>query len=116
MRLMPVICFVVIIGVMAVMYFIIAKPQATACKGGRLSKIKTMIIETYRATLKHDTGMIRIKVISLSGEKGAIQQITTAEHCPECAIIKLKKINTKNYNDMKALNEMNNLEKGYFAC
>lgn len=39
--------------------------------------------------------MIRIKVISLSGEKGAIQQVTTAEHCPECAIIKLKKINTK---------------------
>ncbi len=39
--------------------------------------------------------MIRIKVVSLSGEKGAIQQITTAEHCPECAIIKLKKINTK---------------------
>lgn len=39
--------------------------------------------------------MIRIKVVSLSGKKGAIQQITTAEHCPECAIIKLKKINTK---------------------
>jgi len=77
------------------MYFTIPNPQATACKGGRLSKIKAMIIETYRATVKHDTGMIRIKVVSLSGEKGAIQQITTAEHCPECAIIKLKRINTK---------------------
>ncbi|MVZ64170.1 hypothetical protein [Sphingobacterium humi] len=54
-----------------------------------------MITETYQATLKHDTGMIWVKVVSLSGERGAIQQITTAEHCPECAIIKLKKINTK---------------------
>jgi hypothetical protein len=39
--------------------------------------------------------MIRIKVVSLSGARGAIQQIATAELCPECAIIKLKKINTK---------------------
>lgn len=39
--------------------------------------------------------MIRVKVVSLSGERGAIQQITTAEHCPECAIIKFKNINTK---------------------
>lgn len=95
MRLTPVTCFAVTIGAIAVMYSIIANPQATACKGGRLLKIKSMIIETYRATLKHDTGMIRVKVVSLSGERGAIQQITTAEHCPECAIIKLKKINTK---------------------
>ena len=39
--------------------------------------------------------MILVKVVSLSGERGAIQQITIAERCPECAIIKLKKINSK---------------------
>lgn len=54
-----------------------------------------MTIETYIATLKHDKGKARVKVVSLSGEQGAIQQITAVEGCPERAIIKLKLINTK---------------------
>ncbi len=54
-----------------------------------------MTIETYKATLKHDKGTARVKVVSLSGEQGAIQQITAVEHCPERAIIKLKLINSK---------------------
>lgn len=55
-----------------------------------------MTIETYIATLKHDKGTARVKVVSLSGEQGAIQQITAVERCPERAIIKLKLINNKN--------------------
>lgn len=51
-----------------------------------------MKIETYRATLKHDRGTKRLEVVSLSGEQGAVKQITVAEHCPTTAIIKLKKI------------------------
>lgn len=54
-----------------------------------------MTIETYIATLKHDKGTARIKVVSLSGEQGAIQQITAIEGCPDRAIIKLKLINSK---------------------
>lgn len=54
-----------------------------------------MTIETYIATLKHDTGKIRLKVVSLHGTQGAIQQITAVEGCPERAIIKLKLINSK---------------------
>lgn len=51
-----------------------------------------MKIEIYKVTLKHDKGTKRLKVISLSGEQGAVKQITVAEHCPTTAIIKLKKI------------------------
>lgn len=54
-----------------------------------------MILETYVATLKHDNGKIRIRVVSMSGEKGAIEQICKAENCPERAMIKLKKIKSK---------------------
>ncbi|MDX3913917.1 MAG: hypothetical protein QHC79_10310 [Pseudosphingobacterium sp.] len=54
-----------------------------------------MTIETYIASLKHDAGTVRLKVVSLSGEDGAIQQIAATEGCPERAILKLKKINTK---------------------
>jgi len=46
------------------MYFTIPNPQAIARKGGRLSKIKAMIMETYRATVKHDTGVIRKKSLA----------------------------------------------------
>lgn len=51
-----------------------------------------MIIESYRATLKHDNGIVRLKVLSLNGKKGVIQQITTAEGYPERAIVKIVKI------------------------
>lgn len=54
-----------------------------------------MTIETYIATLKHDKGVVRLRVVSLSGEQGAIQQILAAERCPERAIVKLKKIKNK---------------------
>jgi len=54
-------------------------------------------METYIATLKHDNGTVRLKVISLSGAKGAIQQITAVEGCPQSAIVKIVKIdNDKN--------------------
>lgn len=53
-----------------------------------------MTIETYIASLKHDVGTVRLKVVSLSDEDGAIQQIVAAAGCPETTIIKLKKTNT----------------------
>lgn len=34
-----------------------------------------MILETFIATLKHDNGKARIQVVSLRGERGAIEQI-----------------------------------------
>jgi len=38
-----------------------------------------MVLETFIATVKHDNGKIRFRVVSLSGEKGVIEQITAAE-------------------------------------
>nr|DAC74442.1 TPA_exp: hypothetical protein [Elizabethkingia anophelis] len=35
-----------------------------------------MTIGIYKATLKHDTGITTLRVVSLSGKQGAIQQIT----------------------------------------
>ncbi|UIR57801.1 hypothetical protein LZQ00_08265 [Sphingobacterium sp. SRCM116780] len=53
-----------------------------------------LIIETFTATLKHDHGKRRLTIVSLSGEEGAIKQITMAENCPRIAIKNLKKIST----------------------
>lgn len=55
----------------------------------------SMILETFVATLKHDNGKARIQVVSLRGERGAIEQICKVQNCPERAIIELKKIKTK---------------------
>lgn len=56
-----------------------------------------MKAETFIATIKHDNETIRLKVVSLHGKQGAIQQITTAEDCPESAIMDIVKIdNDKN--------------------
>jgi hypothetical protein len=49
-------------------------------------------METYRATLKHDNGIVKLKVVSLSGKQGEIRQIRTAEGCPQCTIVKIVKI------------------------
>jgi hypothetical protein len=54
-----------------------------------------MTIEIYTATLTHDKGNFSLTVISLSGEQGAKEQIMATEGCPENAIIKIKKINSK---------------------
>jgi hypothetical protein len=54
-----------------------------------------MVLETFIATVKHDNGKIRFRVVSLSGEKGVIEQVTAAELCPERAIIRIKKVNSK---------------------
>lgn len=51
-----------------------------------------MKAETFVATIKHDNGTFRLKVVSLNGKQGAIQQITNAECCPECAIVDIVKI------------------------
>lgn len=56
-----------------------------------------------------------LRVFSLSGKQGAIQQITTAEGCPECAIVDIVKIDTDTkQQDMKAktIEEAKELAKG----
>jgi hypothetical protein len=52
-------------------------------------------LETYIVTLKHEKGTVKIKVVSLSGEHGARRQVTSAEGCPECAIMQVKKTGSK---------------------
>ena len=60
-------------------------------------------METYKATLKHDTGKVTLTVVSLSGKQRAIQQITAVEGCPECAIVDIVKIdNDTKQQNMKA--------------
>lgn len=54
-----------------------------------------MKLETFVATLRHDDGKIRLKVVSLNGEKGAKAQIMAAENCPESAIVKIQKTGVK---------------------
>ena len=74
-----------------------------------------MVVAYYKATLKHDTGTTTLRVVSLSGKQGAIQQITTAEGCPECAIVDIVKIdNDTKQQDMKAktIEEAKELAKG----
>lgn len=58
-------------------------------------KSKKMVLETFKITLKHDTGFFKVKVTSLSGEQGAIQQVMACECCPIGAIIRIKKIGQK---------------------
>ncbi|MDN4011351.1 hypothetical protein QX233_02645 [Chryseobacterium gambrini] len=56
-----------------------------------------------------------LRVISLSGKQGAIQQITTVEGCPECAIVDIVEIfNDTRQQDMKAktIEEAKELAKG----
>lgn len=74
-----------------------------------------MTIEIYKATLKHNTGTTTLRVVSLSGKQGAIQQITTSEGCPECAIVNIVEIfNDTRQQDMKAktIEEAKELAKG----
>ena len=55
-------------------------------------KTTVMKVETFIATIKHNNGTVNLKVVSLNGKQGAIQQITTVEGCPECAITEIVKI------------------------
>lgn len=54
-----------------------------------------IVLKTYIATLSHDNGKAKIRIVSLSGKKGAISQIMAAESCPASAILKLKKVKSK---------------------
>lgn len=54
-----------------------------------------MIITTAIVTVRHDGGLHRLKVVSLSGLAGAIQQVCAMEGCPETAIIALRVIRVK---------------------
>jgi hypothetical protein len=48
------------------------------------------ILINFRATLEHDKGLAHLRVVSSSGEQGAISQIVAIENCPRCAIVALK--------------------------
>jgi len=50
-----------------------------------------MKAEKFIIKQKHDTGAVRLKVVSLSGEQGAIAQVLKNERCPESAISKIRK-------------------------
>ncbi|WP_157967934.1 hypothetical protein [Chryseobacterium elymi] len=54
-----------------------------------------MVLETFKLTLKHDTGFFKVKLTSLSGEQGAIEQVMAWQHCPIGAIVRIKKIGQK---------------------
>lgn len=54
-----------------------------------------MVLETFKITLKHDTGFFKVKVTSLNGEQGAIQRVIACERCPIGAIVSIKKVGHK---------------------
>ena len=54
-----------------------------------------MVIETYKITIKSDGGTFTVILSSLSGKKGAINQVLASELCPIGAIFKVEKINQK---------------------
>jgi hypothetical protein len=58
-------------------------------------KSKKMVLETFKIKLKHDTGFFTVKLTSLSGKQGAIEQVMACEGCPIGAIIRIKKIGQK---------------------
>ncbi len=45
--------------------------------------------QNYRVRIKHDTGVINMRVYAYS-EDHAKQRVMTAEHCPERAILKVE--------------------------
>ncbi|MGK6342481.1 hypothetical protein ACMGDK_09595 [Chryseobacterium sp. DT-3] len=51
-----------------------------------------MILETFKITLKHDSGKFTVTLTSMSGQQGAIAQISACEGCANGAIIHIKKI------------------------
>jgi len=52
----------------------------------------TNVMKTYKAKLKHDNGIVYIRVLA-ENEREAIKRICDAEMCPERAIEKIIEIN-----------------------
>ncbi len=50
-----------------------------------------MKITIYSATVAHDKGKSKFKVVTLSGKEGAIKTIMAMEQCPRSAIIRIAK-------------------------
>jgi hypothetical protein len=50
-----------------------------------------IVIRKFKATVRHDHGVIILQVVSTSA-KSAIQQICSVEGCPESAILKIKEV------------------------
>jgi len=71
-------------------------------------------MKTYILTLKHDNGTVKIRVFADSIQ-GAINAVTKAENCPECAIINIKVL-TNNKTDMKKYIIYAYEKHGKFIC
>ena len=54
-------------------------------------KQKSKTMKTYKAKLKHDKGIVYLRVLA-ENEREAIKQICDAEMCPERAIEKIIEI------------------------
>lgn len=50
-----------------------------------------MRISIYRVVLSSDSGKVTLKVVSLSGKKGALKTVLAMENCPPSAIISIVK-------------------------
>jgi hypothetical protein len=53
-----------------------------------------MEVSTFQVVLRHDHGIKRLVVTSLSGEQGAVAQVMGAEDCPRSAILKITELKT----------------------
>ena len=53
-------------------------------------------MNTYKITVKHDTGKIVIRTIA-QNEQAAKNMVMAAEGCPECAIVKVAMIEKEIY-------------------
>jgi len=54
-----------------------------------------MEAQQFRIILEHDKGMLRLLVTSTNGIKGAMDQVMTAENCPERAIVQITRLDHK---------------------
>ena len=55
------------------------------------NQLKNKAMKTYKAKLKHDKGIVYLRVLA-ENEKEAIKQICDAEMCPKRAIEKIIEI------------------------
>lgn len=62
-----------------------------AMVGSGIINLKNYIMKTYKAKLKHDKGIVYIRVLA-ENEQEAIKRICDAEMCPERAIEKIIEI------------------------
>jgi hypothetical protein len=65
-----------------------------------------MKISIYSATVAHDKGKSKFKVVSLNGREGAINIIMAMEQCPRSAISKIIQIKERRRNRTKGVSRL----------